>query len=156
MEREAILEGAMTGETARTVDDCIVNVPPEVADVLISLHQMVRTAAPGAVESISYGMPTFWQGKVLLHFGAFKDHIGIYPPVREAGLADRIAPDRGEKGNLRLPLDQPIPDDLIADIVKARLPPSPRRAPRRRGRNQWPGEVLGFVSASAPPRRSSP
>lgn len=66
-------------------------------------------------------MPTFALDRDIIHFGAFKGHIGLYPPVREQELQSRALPYRGEKGNLRFPLDQPIPHDLIADIVKARV-----------------------------------
>ena len=111
----------MARETPRTIDEYISGFPAEVAQVLTRIRQTVRSVAPDAIEKISYGMPTFWLRRDILHFGAFKEHVGIYPPVRDADLADRIAPYRGEKGNLRLPLDQPIPYQLIADIVKARV-----------------------------------
>jgi uncharacterized protein YdhG (YjbR/CyaY superfamily) len=111
----------MSRETAESMDDYISRFAPDVAEVLSRIRQTVRSAAPNAVETISYGMPTFRLDKAILHFGVFKGHIGIYPPVREADLSERAAPYRGEKGNLRLPLDQPIPYALIADIVKARI-----------------------------------
>ena len=66
-------------------------------------------------------MPTFFLNGVLVHFGAFKKHIGVYPPVRDETLKVEASPYAGEKGNLKFPLDQPIPYDLIARIVKARL-----------------------------------
>jgi uncharacterized protein YdhG (YjbR/CyaY superfamily) len=103
------------------VDAYIGRFPPSVADVLTRLRETVRTAAPGADERMSYGMPTFRLGRDILHFGAFKGHIGIFPPVREVELAARVAPYRGAKGNLRLPLNQPIPYALVADIVRARV-----------------------------------
>jgi uncharacterized protein YdhG (YjbR/CyaY superfamily) len=65
--------------------------------------------------------------KDIVHFGAFKGHIGLYPPVREPDLQSRTLAYRGEKGNLRFPLDQPIPYDLIADIVKARVEKARRK-----------------------------
>jgi uncharacterized protein YdhG (YjbR/CyaY superfamily) len=111
----------MAEDPAGTIDAYIARFPPEVAEVLSRLRETVRSAAPDAVERMSYGMPTFRLGRDMLHFGAFKGHIGVYPPVREPELAERAAPYRGEKGNLRLPLDQPIPYALIADIVKARV-----------------------------------
>jgi uncharacterized protein YdhG (YjbR/CyaY superfamily) len=67
-------------------------------------------------------MPTFKQDGVLVHFAAFKDHIGLYPPIRgDAGLEKAISPYAGEKGNLRFPLDRPIPYDLIERILKLRV-----------------------------------
>jgi len=102
------------------VDDYIAAFPADEQDVLRTIRETIRQAAPAATERLSYQMPTFFLGKVLVHYGAFKDHIGLYPPVREPEFQDRIRPYRNEKGNLRFPLDQPIPHALIADIVKAR------------------------------------
>ena len=66
-------------------------------------------------------MPSFVLGGHLVYFGAFKKHIGLYPPNRDESLKTQTAPYEGEKGNLKFPLDQPIPHDLIAKIVKARV-----------------------------------
>ncbi len=71
---------------------------------------------PQATETISYRMPAFsLEGRMLVYFAAFKKHIGLYPPVR--GDAKLVA---GEKGNLRFPLDRPIPYPLIARIVRSK------------------------------------
>ena len=107
--------------TPATIDAYIAGYPAEVQAVLQTIRETVQAAAPGAREAISYRMPTFFLKKVVVHFGAFKDHIGLYPPVRDPDLQDRIAPYRGEKGNLTFPLNQPMPLDLITDIVKARV-----------------------------------
>jgi len=111
----------MAAATPDTIDEYIGGFPADVAGVLVQIRETIRRAAPEAVERMSYKMPTFALGKDIVHFGAFKGHIGLYPPVREPALQKRIAPYVGEKGNLRFPLDQPIPYDLIADIVKARV-----------------------------------
>jgi uncharacterized protein YdhG (YjbR/CyaY superfamily) len=103
-----------------TIDDYISGFPQEVAEVLSRIRSTIRSVAPGAVETMRYGMPTFRLNRDIVHFGAFKHHIGLYPPVRDPELASRIAPYRGEKGNLRFRLDHPIPYELIADIVSAR------------------------------------
>jgi len=100
-----------------TIDDYIARCDDRAAVALKRIAETVRAAVPDAVETISYGMPTFRLRRVIVHFGAFKDHIGLYPPVRDPALAERIAPYLGEKGNLRFPLDRPIPYDLIADIA---------------------------------------
>lgn len=104
-----------------SVDGYIERCRPEVQAVLREIQATIRRAAPKATERLSYNMPTFFLGRVLVHYGAFKGHIGLFPPVREPELQDRIAPYRGEKGNLRFPLDQPIPYDLIGEIVSARV-----------------------------------
>jgi uncharacterized protein YdhG (YjbR/CyaY superfamily) len=107
-------------QSPTSIDDYIAGFPHSVQQVLVRIRKTISEAAPSATETISYGMPTFKLKKTIVHFGAFKDHIGLYPPVREPQLQSRIQPYKGEKGNLRFPLDQAIPFDLIADIVKAR------------------------------------
>ncbi|MGZ6040102.1 MAG: iron chaperone [Phenylobacterium sp.] len=104
-----------------SVDGYIERCKPEVQAVLRDIRAVIRRAAPEATERLSYNMPTFFMGRVLIHYGAFNNHIGLFPPVRDPGLQDKVAPYRGEKGNLRFPLDQPIPYDLIAEIVTARV-----------------------------------
>ncbi len=112
----------MNPRAPTTIEDYLSGLTPEVAGILSEIRKIIRSAAPEAVETIRYGMPTFQLGgETLIHVGAFKRHVGIYPPVRDPELADRVAPYRGEAGNLRLPLDQPIPYDLIADVVRARV-----------------------------------
>jgi uncharacterized protein YdhG (YjbR/CyaY superfamily) len=93
-----------------------------VQDRLHRIRNSVRDIAPEAEELISYRMPAFRQGGMLLYFAAFKDHIGVYPPVRgDARLEKAVAPYANEKGNLKFPLDRPVPYDLIKRIVKLRL-----------------------------------
>ena len=83
---------------------------------------MVRAAAPEAEEKISYQMPAFRLKGDLIYFAAFKKHIGIYPPVAgDERLRKDLAPYRGEKGNLKFPLDEPIPYPLIGRVIEARL-----------------------------------
>jgi uncharacterized protein YdhG (YjbR/CyaY superfamily) len=107
---------------AATVDEYIAAFPPEVQAVLRKVRQTVRAAAPEAEETISYQIPTFKQHGVLVHFAAFRNHIGFYPPVRgDARLEAAVARYAGEKGNLRFPLGQPIPYDLIGRITRLRL-----------------------------------
>ena len=107
-------------KTPASIDSYIDGCEPRTQAILREVRAVIRNAAPQAEETISYGMPTFKQGRVLVHLGAFKDHIGLFPPVRDPDLQDRAAPYRGEKGNLRFPLDQPIPYDLIEEIVSRR------------------------------------
>jgi uncharacterized protein YdhG (YjbR/CyaY superfamily) len=105
--------------TPASVDEYIASCSPEVQAILEKIRLTVRKAAPDARETISYGMPTFTLSGVLVHFAAFKNHIGLYPPVTgDAGLERAVAPYAGEKGNLRFPLDRPMPYGLIGRIVK--------------------------------------
>lgn len=73
------------------------------------------------MERISYRMPAFFLGGVLVYFAAFKKHIGFYPPVRDESLKQLLSKYSGPKGNLQFPLSEPIPHALIARIVKTRI-----------------------------------
>lgn len=111
-----------TKRTDASVEDYIAAFPLEIQAILEKIRQTVRAAAPEAEERLSYRIPTFTLDGVLIHFAAFKEHIGLYPPVHgDAALEKAVARYAGEKGNLRLPLDQPIPYALIARIVKFRV-----------------------------------
>ena len=113
----------------RDIDAYIADFPAPVRAILERIRATVRRAAPDAHETISYGMPTFVGERVLLHFAAFAHHIGLFPPVRgDARLMRALARYAGPKGNLRLPLDEPIPYALITRIVKLRLKRSRERA----------------------------
>jgi uncharacterized protein YdhG (YjbR/CyaY superfamily) len=110
----------------QSIDEYIAAFSTEVREILEKIRQVVRGAALGAEEAISYRMPTFKLNGVLVHFAAFKNHIGLYPPTKgDAALEEAIRPYAGEKGNLRFPLDQPIPYDLIERIVKLRVQQTP-------------------------------
>ena len=105
-----------------TVDEYIAAFPAEIRRILRRIRATVRKAAPGAQERISYGMPSFTQGRTLMYYAAFTNHIGLYPPVKgDAKLRTQIARYANEKGNLKFPLDEPIPYALIGRIVKARV-----------------------------------
>ncbi len=129
----------MKGQVPATIDDYIAGQPARAQKILRRVRQVIRDTAPEAEELISYRMPAFRQGGILVYFAAFTQHIGLYPPVRgDLKLAEAAAPYAGEKGNLRFPLDEPIPYDLIRRIVKFRVrqlndDPGPRRTrtPRR-------------------------
>jgi uncharacterized protein YdhG (YjbR/CyaY superfamily) len=104
------------------IDEYIASFSPEVQAILEKIRLTIRNAAPDARETISYNIPTYTLGGALVHFAAFKKHIGFYPPVRgDAKLEKAISAYAGEKGNLRFPLDQPIPYSLIERIVKLRV-----------------------------------
>src|SRR5262245_49196347 len=105
-----------------SVDAYIDGFPSKIRSVLRKIQSTVRKAAPDAKEKISYRMPAFFQDGVLIYFAAFKQHIGVFPPVRgNAKLIKDLARYCGPKGNLRFPLDEPMPYDLIRRIVMSRL-----------------------------------
>ena len=116
--------------------DAYIGAQPEaVRPLLEQVRATVRRAAPEATEVISYRIPAFRQKGVLVYFAAFKRHIGFYPPVRgDAALEAAVAPYAGEKGNLRFPLDQPLPLDLIERITLLRLAQDTARDADRRTR----------------------
>jgi uncharacterized protein YdhG (YjbR/CyaY superfamily) len=112
----------MNPATPKTIDEYIASSAPEVRAILEQIQQTIRSAAPEAEERISYRMPAFFQGGVLVYFAAFKKHIGLFPPVSgDAKLEKAISRYAGEKGNLRFPLDEPMPYPLIERIVKLRV-----------------------------------
>ncbi|MBK7951917.1 MAG: DUF1801 domain-containing protein [Deltaproteobacteria bacterium] len=103
------------------IDAYIADFEPHVQTILGKVRDAIRRAAPDAAEVISYRMPAFKRSGVLVYFAAFKNHIGLYPPVKsDAALMKAIAPYAGPKGNLQFPLDRPIPYALITKIAKAR------------------------------------
>src|SRR5262249_2706859 len=105
-----------------TIDKYIATFSPEVQTILKKIRLTISKAAPQAEEKISYTMPAFTLDGDLIYFAAFKKHIGIYPPVRgDEKLDQELAGYRGEKGNLKFPLDEPIPYELIRRVVKFRL-----------------------------------
>ena len=106
----------------KNINEYIAAFSPEVQTILERIRQTIHQAAPEADETISYMMPAFTQSGILVYFAAFKNHIGLFPPVSgDAAIEKAIAPYAGEKGNLRFPLDQPVPYELIARIAKLRL-----------------------------------
>jgi uncharacterized protein YdhG (YjbR/CyaY superfamily) len=105
-----------------TIDEYIAAFSPEVQSILQRVRHVVRQAAPEAQEVISYRMPALKQGGILVYFAAFKNHIGLYPPVSgDPAIVKAVAPYAGEKGNLRFPFAEPIPYDLIARVTALRL-----------------------------------
>jgi uncharacterized protein YdhG (YjbR/CyaY superfamily) len=104
------------------IDEYIASYSPDVQSILEKIRATIRKAVPEAQEKISYRIPTFTLHGNLIHFAAFKQHVGLYPPVTgDEKLQADIARYRGEKGNLKFPLDEPIPYALITRIVKFRV-----------------------------------
>ena len=102
------------------IDAYIASASPEVRDILKRIRQVVRAAVPAATETISYQMPAFKLERVFVYFAAFKKHIGVYPPVKgDRKLQKELLPYRGDKGNLKFPLREPIPYELIDRVASA-------------------------------------
>jgi len=118
--------------TPTTIDEYIAAFSPQVRSILERIRATIKKAAPEAEEKISYQLPTFTLKGHLVYFGAFKKHIGFYPPVRNEKLRREISIYEGEKGNLRFSFDKPIPYTLIGKIVKARVRENQEKEDRKR------------------------
>jgi uncharacterized protein YdhG (YjbR/CyaY superfamily) len=107
----------------KSIDRYIAKASPEVRAVLRKLRSTIKRAAPPETEElISYRMPAFALHGILVYFAAFKNHIGIFPPLKgDAKLQAAASKYAGPKGNLKFPLDKPIPYALVARIVKSRV-----------------------------------
>jgi len=116
------------------IDAYIAAFPADVRRVLQRIRATVRKAAPQADEAIKYEMPTFVLHGNLLHFAAFKKHIGFYPRVTAVAKFEKeLSGYEGERGSVRFPLDRPIPYGLIGRIARFRAQENIRRRSVRRG-----------------------
>jgi len=109
--------------TAASIDEYIGEFPAETQTVLREVRELIRQSAPGAIETISYAIPTFdLNGRHLVHFAGYAKHVGLYPaPSGPAAFEDELAPYARGKGSVRFPLDEPLPADLIRRIVEFRV-----------------------------------
>jgi uncharacterized protein YdhG (YjbR/CyaY superfamily) len=105
------------------VDDYINSFPDEVHSQLRQIRSVIKEKAPEAFESMSYGMPAYkTQGRVLVYFAGFKNHIGFYAtPTGHEEFRKELSKYKQGKGSVQFPLNQPVPYDLIAQIVEFRV-----------------------------------
>ena len=119
--------------TPKDIDEYIARFPRDVQEKLEQIRKTVRKAAPDAEEAISYQIPTFTLHGNLVHFAAFKEHIGFYPAPRgNEQFRQELSAYEGGKGTVRFPLDKPIPFDLITKMVKFRVEEDVKRAEAKR------------------------
>ena len=105
-----------------TIDEYIASFPRNVQSVLEKLRQAIRDSAPEAEEAISYRIPTFKSNGNLVHFAAFKDHIGFYPtPSAIEAFKEELSDYEVSKGTVRFPMNKPIPFDLVRRMVSYRV-----------------------------------
>jgi uncharacterized protein YdhG (YjbR/CyaY superfamily) len=123
-----------TDQTApRDIDEYIAGFPPDLQAILEKIRTTIREAAPDVGEKISYRMPTFTLQGNLVHFAAHTKHIGFYPaPSGIEKFKEELSPYRSSKGAVQFPFDEPIPFDLIAEIVKFRVGENLERAEAKR------------------------
>jgi uncharacterized protein YdhG (YjbR/CyaY superfamily) len=107
---------------AETINEYIAEFPKDIQALLQQMRKTVQEAAPAATEKISYGMPTFFLNGNLVHFAAFKAHIGFYPaPSGIEKFKKELSKYNGAKGSVQFPLDEPLPLALVSKIVKFRV-----------------------------------
>jgi uncharacterized protein YdhG (YjbR/CyaY superfamily) len=117
----------------KDIDEYIAGFPDEVRAILQKVRTTIAKAAPGAREAIKYRLPTFIQDGNLVHFGAFRKHIGLYAmPTGHAKFQRELAVYESGKGSVQFPFDRPIPYPLIAKIVKFRVQEDTRKAVTRK------------------------
>jgi uncharacterized protein YdhG (YjbR/CyaY superfamily) len=119
----------------KTTNEYIAKFPKNVRDVLEELRRVIRESAPEAEETISYGIPTFdLNGKHLVHFAAYKNHVGFYPTSSGIkAFKKELSPFNTSKGTVQFPLDKPIPFDLVKKIVKFRVKENESKKKRKYG-----------------------
>lgn len=122
-------------ERANSIDEYIKGFPPGIQKLLKEVRSTIKTAAPEAEETIKYAMPTFTlNGVNLVHFAAFKNHIGFYPtPNGIEAFEKELSAYKGAKGSVQFPLDQPMPLQLISKIVKFRVAQNVAKAKNKKG-----------------------
>lgn len=121
----------------QTIDEYIAAFPAEVQQKLNELRQVIKAAAPQAGEKISYRMPTFTLEGNLVHFAAYKKHIGFYPT--SSGIAhfqQELSAYKTSKGAVQFPVDQPIPYDLVRRMVAFRVQENLERATAKKKKSK--------------------
>jgi uncharacterized protein YdhG (YjbR/CyaY superfamily) len=111
----------MINGKAETISEYIAEQPKEIQKLLNELRATIKKAAPKAEECISYAIPTFTLNGNLVHFAAFKNHIGFYPAPGGTVEFEEASRYKTSKGTLQFPLDEPLPLSLVSKIVKFRV-----------------------------------
>ena len=119
----------------KTIDEYIKAYPEDVQCILERMRQTIRKAAPKAVEAISYGLPTFKLNGNLVHFAAFKKHIGFYPTSSGIRAFKRdLSQYKWSTGAVQFPIDKPIPYKLVKKIVMFRVKENLKKDVNKKGR----------------------
>ena len=112
----------MAENTYTTIDEYIALFPSDVQHKLQAMRRAIREAAPEAAEKISYQMPTFHQQGNVVHFAAFKNHIGFFPGASGVeAFADRLTAYKTSKGTIQFPFSEPLPLELVKEITRWRV-----------------------------------
>jgi len=117
----------------RSIDEYIGTFPPGTQKKLQEMRKIISSAAPHAVEKISYQIPTFFLFGNLVHFAGYERHIGFYPtPDGISRFKIELKPYKSAKGSVQFPLTEPLPAETIKNIVKFRVEENTRKAMERR------------------------
>lgn len=120
-----------------SIDEYIATFPEETQKILEELRATIKAVAPEAEEKISYQMPTFDLKGNLIHFAAFKNHIGLYPtPSGTQAFKRELSIYQSGKGSIKFPIDKPLPMDLIRKIVKFRVAENLKKAAIKSGKRK--------------------
>ena len=110
---------SLSDDNIDVIDEYIRKQDPAVRERLNIIRQTIRAAIPDAEERISWQMPTFWKGRNIIHFAAFKNHIGIYPGGEATSeFAEKLTDYKTSKGAIQLPNNKEMPLELIAEIAR--------------------------------------
>lgn len=116
------MEKSTSNTEFHNIDEYIAMFPKEVQDKLREMRELIQETAPQAEETISYKMPTFRLNGILVHFAAYKNHIGFYPtPSGIEAFKDELSIYKHSKGSVQFPLEEPLPFDIIRKIVVFRI-----------------------------------
>ena len=119
----------MQTKTPKDIDEYIGGFPRDVQKILKKIRSTIRKAAPNAEEAISYQIPTFRLNGNLIHFAAYKNHIGVYPAPRAvAAFKKELERYGSSKATIKFPLDESIPYDLITRLVEFRVKEASKKA----------------------------
>ena len=120
-------------DKANNIDEYIAGFPKDVQTILEQVRTTIKAAAPEAEETISYAIPTFKLNGNLVHFAAFKNHIGFYPTPAGIDEFERaLSVYKQGKGSVQFPLDKPIPLDLITRMVQFRVKKNLEKAAKKK------------------------
>jgi len=112
-----------------SIDEYIATFPEEIQKILEELRATISASAPDAEEKISYQMPTFAQKGNLVHFAAWKNHIGFYPTSSGTqAFKHELSIYGGAKGSVKFPIEKPLPLELISKIVQFRVAENLKKA----------------------------
>jgi len=123
----------MTDQMLNEIDAYIAQFPEEIQVLLLQMRATIHSAAPNATEAISYQIPTFKLNGNLVHFAAYKKHIGFYPASSGIeAFKDELSIYKSAKGSVQFPIDKPLPLELVTRIVQYRVAENLARTARKK------------------------